>query len=119
MLSFLDRLVATPTGAFGVLAVAALLEAWGDSFFQSGFYRASGWGRVVAILTGVVILAMYGSVINIPRWNFGRLIGAYVILFFLGAQIVARLRFGQSPTPSIFAGGALITAGGLVIAFWK
>ncbi len=118
-MSFLDRLIANPLGAIAVLALAALLEAWGDSFFHSGFYRASGIARVFALLGGAVVLAAYGAVVNIPRWDFGRLIGAYVVLFFLMAQLIARLRFGQSPSPAIYAGGALITAGGLVIAFWK
>jgi small multidrug resistance family-3 protein len=47
------------------------------------------------------------------------LLGIYVALFFVMAQIVARVRFGQEPTPPIYAGGALIVAGGMVIAFWK
>jgi small multidrug resistance family-3 protein len=73
----------------------------------------------VALGTGVVVLAAYGSVVNVPRWDFGKLLGVYVVLFFLMAQVLAKVRFGQSPTPSIYAGGALITAGGLVIALWK
>ena len=77
-----NRLVANPLGAFSVLAVAALLEAWGDSFFQSGFYRASGFKPLAAILAGALVLAMYGSVGNIPRWHVGRLIGVYVVPFF-------------------------------------
>jgi small multidrug resistance family-3 protein len=115
----LDRLVANPLGAIGVLSAAALLEAWGDSWFQSGFYRSSGGGRVFAILAGIVVLALYGSVVNVPRWDFGRLIGAYVVLFFLMAQVIAKVRFGESPTLPIYVGGTLITAGGLVIAWVK
>ena len=38
----LDRLVSNPLGAFAVLTFAAFLEAWGDSFFQAGFYRLFG-----------------------------------------------------------------------------
>jgi drug/metabolite transporter superfamily protein YnfA len=102
-----------------VLVVAALLEAWGDSFFHTSFYRASGPGRIAAFLAGAVVLALYGSVVNVPRWDFGKLIGAYVALFFVAAQLISRMRFGQSPTPPVFAGRALIVAGGLVIAFWK
>lgn len=118
-MNLLDRFVANPLGALGVLTLAAFLEAQGDSFFQTGFYRSSGWGRVAALLCGTVVLALYGSVVNVPRWDFGKLLGVYVVLFFLMAQLLAKVRFGQAPTPPIYAGGALIVAGGLVIAFWK
>ena len=118
-MNFLDRLVANPLGAFGVLSLAAFLEVYGDSFFQASFYRSSGFGRVVAFAAGMAVLAAYGSVVNVPRWDFGKLLGIYVALFFVMAQIVARVRFGQEPTPPIYAGGALIVAGGMVIAFWK
>ena len=38
-MSILDKLVQNPLGALTVLALAAFLEAWGDSFFQVGFYQ--------------------------------------------------------------------------------
>lgn len=115
----LDRLVANPLGALTALALAAFLEAWGDSFFQVGFYRATGIGRVLALIAGAVVLATYGAVVNTPRWDFGKLLGAYVVLFFLMAQLLNRVRFGQSPSMNIYLGGALIVAGGLVVVFWK
>lgn len=118
-MDLLNKLVANPLGALAVLALAAFLEAWGDSFFQVGFYRSSGMGRVLAVLAGAAVLAAYGSVVNVPRWDFGKLLGAYVVLFFLMAQLLNKVRFGQSPTMPIYAGGALIVAGGLVVAFWK
>jgi small multidrug resistance family-3 protein len=117
--SVLDRLVANPIGAFTLLTLAAFLEAWGDSFFQAGFYRSSGIGRILALIAGTAVLAAYGSTVNVPRWDFGKLLGMYVVLFFLAAQLLARVRFGQSPTTPIYAGGVLIVAGGLVIAFWR
>lgn len=118
-MSFVDRLVQNPLGAIGVLAIAALLEAWGDSFFQAGFYRSSGLGRVLCILTGILVLALYGAAVNLPHWDFGKLLGVYVVLFFLASQILARIRFGQTPSPPILVGGSLILIGGSVIAFWK
>jgi len=118
-MSILDRLVQNPLGALAVLTLAAFLEAWGDSFFQVGFYRSSGPGRVMALVAGAVVLSTSGSVVNVPRWDFGKLLGAYVVLFFLMAQLLNRVRFHQSPTPPIYAGGALIVAGGLIVAFWK
>ncbi|MDE3187943.1 MAG: hypothetical protein KGM96_10535 [Acidobacteriota bacterium] len=118
-MSFLNRLVANRLGAFSVLSVAAFLEVWGDSLFQTSFYRSAGLGRVLAFVAGVAVLACYGSTVNVPQWDFGKLLGVYVVLFFVMVQLMARVRFGQSPTPPIYAGGALIVAGGLVIAFWK
>lgn len=118
-MNVLERLASHPLGVFVVLTLAAFLEAWGDSFFQVSFYRASGWVRVLAFAAGVVVLGCYGSMVNVPRWDFGKLLGIYVVLFFIVAQVLARVRFGQSPTPPIYAGGALIVAGGLVIAFWR
>lgn len=118
-MSLLNRLVQNPLGAIFVLTIAAFLEAWGDSFFQSAFYRSAGTARIIAICCGALVLALYGSTVNIPRWDFGKLLGVYVVLFFLAAQLLAKVRFGQSPTLPIYAGGALIVIGGCVVAFWQ
>jgi small multidrug resistance family-3 protein len=118
-LETLNRLIANPVGAFVALILAAFLEVYGDSFFQVSFFRSTGLGRLTAFASGVAVLALYGSVVNVPRWDFGKLLGVYVALFFVVAQIVAKIRFGQSPTTPIYAGGGLIVAGGMLIAFWK
>jgi hypothetical protein len=57
---------------------------------------------------------LYGSTVNLPRWEFGKLHGLYVVLFFL-----AKVRFDQSPTLPIYIGGSLILIGGGVMAFLK
>jgi len=119
LLELLDRFVANPLGTLFVLSLAAFLEVWGDSFFQTAFYRSSGAGRVLAIVCGALVLTSYGAVVNMPRWSFGKLLGVYVVLFFVAAQVVARFRFGQAPTAPVYAGGALIVAGGLVMVLWK
>ncbi len=118
-MELLNKLVGNPLGAIVVLAFAAFLEAFGDSLFQTGFYRSSGLSRWLALVAGAVVLASYGSVVNLPRWDFGKLLGVYVVLFFVVAQILNRVRFGQSPTVPIYVGGGLIVAGGMVIAFWR
>jgi small multidrug resistance family-3 protein len=117
-MQMVSRLVSNPLGALLALALAAFLEALGDSFFQTSFYRASGLGRVPAFLAGAAVLAAYGSMVNVPRWDFGRLIGVYVAMFFFMAQILNKVRFGHSPTMPVYVGGALITAGALLMAFW-
>jgi small multidrug resistance family-3 protein len=115
MRNLLSQIVAHRSGALAVLLTAAFLEAYGDSCFQSGLYRSRGIGRILLFLLGAASLALYGFVVNIPRWDFGRLLGVYVVLFFLCAQAIARVRFGQSPSLAVIAGGALITVGGLII----
>jgi hypothetical protein len=66
-----------------------------------------------------VVLALYGLTVNIPHWDFGKLLGVYVVLFFLVAQLLAKIRFNQAPTTPIYVGGSMIVAGGIVIAFWQ
>jgi small multidrug resistance family-3 protein len=119
MRELLDTITANPFGAFLVLLFAAFLEALGDAFFQSGLYRSAGMTRGLFFAAGAAVLIAYGLTVNIPRWDFGRLLGVYVVLFFVMAQIMSRVRFGQKPTLPIYVGGSLIVLGGLLIAFWE
>jgi hypothetical protein len=119
MKTILSQIVSSPIGAFAVLALAAFLEVSGDACFQSGLYQATGAAKIAWFVSGALVLATYGLFVNLPQWDFGKLLGVYVVLFFVIAQIVAKVRFHQSPTTPILAGGALIVAGGIVITFWK
>jgi hypothetical protein len=119
MKNFLSQIVSTPVGAFAVLSLAAFLEVSGDACFQSGIYQATGATRGLWFLAGAAVLASYGFFVNLPQWDFGKLLGVYVVLFFVIAQIVAKLRFHQSPSTPILVGGGFIVAGGLVMSFWK
>ena len=71
---------------------------------------------MLALGAGSVVLALYGYTVNAPPWDFGRLLGIYVVLFFVVAQLINWLAFGQKPTPSLLLGGILIVAGGLVVS---
>lgn len=118
-MNLLNSIVSNPLGAYVVLAIAASLEVLGDACFQSGLYRSAGATRGLWFLAGAASLAIYGLFVNLPQWDFGKLLGVYVALFFVVAQVVAKVRFHQSPTLPILAGGSLIVLGGLVITFWK
>ena len=85
MTDFLDGIIAHRAGAFALLTFAALLEVFGDSLFQSGMYRSEGAARVLYFVCGAVVLALYGFTVNSPPWDFGKLLGVYVVLFFLVA----------------------------------
>jgi len=119
MKSLLNAVVGNPIGAYVVLAFAAFLEVMGDACFQSGLYKSTGVERAMWFAGGTAVLAFYGLFVNLPPWDFGKLLGVYVVLFFVVAQIVAKVRFGQTPTPPILLGGAFIVVGGLVMTFWK
>ena len=113
------QLVSNPIGAFAVLALAAYLEVQGDACFQSGLYNASGSKRLAWFLAGTLVLVAYSLFLNSSKIDFGKLLGIYVVLFFLVAQLVAKLQFHQSPTKPICLGGAFIVLGGLIMTLWK
>lgn len=114
-----SQFVTSPIGAFVVLALAAYLEVQGDACFQSGLYHSSGVIQVGWFFTGAVVLICYSLFLNSSKIDFGKLLGIYVVLFFLVAQIVAKLQFHQSPSKPIYVGGAFIAIGGLIMTLWK
>jgi drug/metabolite transporter superfamily protein YnfA len=118
-MSQLSRIVSTPAGIFAVLAFAAYLEVQGDACFQSGLYHASGMRRAGWLLGGAAVLVCYSLFLNSSKVDFGKLLGVYVVLFFLVAQIIAKLQFHQTPTKPIYLGGAFIIVGGLIMALWR
>jgi multidrug transporter EmrE-like cation transporter len=115
----LHSIVSAPAGIFPVLVVAAALEVVGDACFQTAVHRSSGLPRSVWFAAGALILALYGFFVNQPVLDFGRLLGLYVVFFFVIAQIVARLRFHQPLSLSTLVGGSLIVAGGIVLWCWR
>jgi small multidrug resistance family-3 protein len=105
--------------ALVVLLVAAMLEAGGDALVRHGLNASTVATRLGFFAIGAIVLFIYGLTVNAPSWDFGRLLGVYVALFFVVAQAINWLVFGSSPTVPIFVGGALIIAGGLTITYWR
>jgi small multidrug resistance family-3 protein len=102
-----------------LLMLAASLEAGGDALVRKGLHGPALPTRLALLASGAVVLFTYGVVVNLPPWDFGRLLGVYVALFFLVAQIINWLVFGVVPAPRILIGGLLIIAGATVITFWQ
>lgn len=98
-----------------LLLAAAMLEAGGDALVRHGL-RASSAIRLAFLLGGAVVLFGYGCLVNTPPWQFGRLIGVYVVFFFLLAQGIAWVAFGERPSIPMLVGGALIVSGGVVVS---
>jgi drug/metabolite transporter superfamily protein YnfA len=99
-----------------ILLAAAILEAGGDAIVRSGLH-ASGTARAFWFLGGALVLFAYGWVVNSPPWDFGKLLGIYVVFFFLVAQMINWIFFKQQPSAAILIGGLLIVSGGAVIAY--
>jgi drug/metabolite transporter (DMT)-like permease len=99
-----------------VLVLAALLEAGGDAIIRGGMRTGSLWARALLFVAGAGVLFAYGWTVNAPQWAFGKLLGIYVVLFFVTSQLIAWLVFGEVPGLALLVGGALIVAGGVVIA---
>jgi drug/metabolite transporter superfamily protein YnfA len=92
------------------LALAAVLEVSGDLLMRVGL-----GGRRWALVGGAVVLAAYGLFVNQPAWGFGRTLGLYIVVFLIVSQIIAFVAAGERPSTSLWLGGLLIVAGGLVI----
>ncbi len=101
------------------LTVAAFLESGGDALVRRGMPPQDPLSRIAYLGLGAATLFAYGLFVNTPSWDFGRLLGVYVALFFVAAQTINFVFFDVVPTVPVAAGGALIIAGGLLMTFWK
>jgi small multidrug resistance family-3 protein len=106
----MNRLVALLT-----LLAAAGLETGGDALVRAGIKNSVPVARFGLWLAGAAMLFLYGCTVNTPPWDFGRLLGVYVVFVFLLAQVLAITIFGQWPDRGVWLGGALIICGGIVI----
>ena len=98
--------------AYLFLALAALLEVAGDYVIRKGLAPLS----VLTMLAGGALLALYGVAVNVHwRGEFGKLLGLYVVVFFLASVAID----GERIDAARAVGGALIVAGGVVIQFWR
>jgi small multidrug resistance family-3 protein len=105
----------TKLTAVGVLLLAAVLEAGGDAVVRLGLKHQGGM-RWQLFPVGALMLFVYGCVVNVPNWDFGRLLGLYIVFFFAVAQLMSWLIFHQPPSRTTLAGGFLILAGGFVLS---
>jgi multidrug transporter EmrE-like cation transporter len=103
------------SGAVAILLIAAALEVCGDALVRMALRQSSNPARWLFLLAGAAVLLGYGLAVNAPDWDFGKLLGLYVVFFFLIAQGISWAFFNQPPSTSTLVGGALILAGGIVI----
>ena len=96
-----------------MLIGAAILEVSGDAVIRKGL-RGSGWAMIVA---GCVMLASYGVLVNLVKWDFSKLLGVYVAVFAAVGVLWGRVVFKETVPISTCLGLSLIFVGGVVIQF--
>ena len=102
--------------ALSILLMAALLETGGDAVIRTALRAPNPFLKAAFFTVAAVILFTYGYVVNLPSWDFGRLLGIYIVFFFVVAQILSWAVFHQQPSRAILFGGALIVTGGIIIS---
>jgi drug/metabolite transporter superfamily protein YnfA len=95
-----------------LLIASAMLESGGDAMVRAGL-QGRGW----FLFFGAASLVAYGVVVNQSRIDFGRLMGAYIVVFFVVSQLISAFFFRQFPNPRTVFGGALILAGGVALLY--
>jgi len=98
-----------------LLVGAAVLELGGDALVRWGLRS----DKLAGYVFGAATLFAYGLVVNSPQWDFGRLMGAYICVFFVVSQLIARFAFHEPVRLPVVVGGALIMAGGIVLTVWN
>ena len=85
--------------AIAILLIAAIFEAGGDALVRMGLHQQSGAVRWMTFLGGAAVLFAYGLTVNAPDWDFGRVLGIYVVFFFVTAQLMS---WPTSDSPGLF-----------------
>lgn len=107
------------TTAILILLSAAVLEAGGDAIMRAALHKNLVWQKAPLFALAAVVLFAYGWAVNSPPWDFGKLLGLYVVFFFLIAQVLSWLIFKQAPSVAVVVGGLFIVVGGVIISVAK
>jgi len=98
-----------------LLVLAALLEVGGDALIRAGLQRRGA----LLLLAGAVTLVVYGFMVNMTKLDFSRLMGLYIVIFFLVAQAVAVLIFREDIDLAVWVGGGCIVVGGIIMTVFR
>ncbi len=93
-----------------LLILAAALEVGGDALIRIGLK-----GLPYSIVAGGLTLFAYGILVNKSALDFNRLMGIYIVIFFVVSQTISFILFKDIPDDRILLGGGFIIAGGLVM----
>ena len=93
-----------------ILILAAALEVGGDALIRIGLR-----GPAYLMAAGGLALFAYGVLVNQGGVDFNRLMGIYIVIFFVVSQVISLILFKQIPDDRILLGGGFIVTGGLLI----
>jgi len=102
-----------PLVAWLIFLAAAVLEVGGDAVIRKGL-RGHVWAYIAL---GCLMLANYGIVVNLVKWDFSKLLGVYVAVFATVSVLFGHFFFAEDVVPTTWAGVGIIVLGGLVIQF--
>jgi multidrug transporter EmrE-like cation transporter len=105
--------------AISVLILAALLEAGGDAIMRIAAHGSSLSTRLLLFLVAAAVLTTNRWTVNAPPWDFGKLMGIYVVFFFVIGQLISWFWFKQQPSLSTIIAGLMIIGGGVVFTLGK
>jgi hypothetical protein len=101
------------------LLVATTLEVSGDAIIRKSLFEHAGLARIGLFLLGAVLLAAYGTFLNLAPLEFGKVVGLYIATLFVMWQLITFFAFRTLPTIPVMLGGLMIVTGGLIVSFWK
>jgi hypothetical protein len=100
---------------FLFVLAATVFEASGDATIRIALHHPSQSTRIVIFLAGTILLALYGTSLNLAPVEFAAVTGVYIATLFVVFQITNFVFFHVLPTPSVYLGGAFIVTGGVIV----
>ena len=97
-----------------VLIIAALFEVGGDALIRWGLKG----GGTIGFILGAAVLFAYGYIVNTTKWDFGRMLGIYIVIFFIISQVLSIVAFHETPHFARLVAGILIASGGVVLLIY-
>ena len=103
----------------GFLILATAMEVSGDAIVRIGLAQPTAGEKALYFVAGAALLFGYGLALNLAPIEFERVVGIYIATLFVVWQVISFMVFRTVPTLPVLVGGALIVAGGLIVAFWS
>jgi len=103
---------------FAFVLAATIFEASGDAVIRLSLHGASVPLRIGLFIAGSVLLALYGTSLNLAPVDFAAVTGLYLATLVVAFQAANYVFFHTVPTPPVLGGVVLVITGGLVIYFY-